>query len=403
MTGGYIRTIDDMERLYYSRAGLQMLGEDDVSSVIAKVDAPVITSTTGVYNPIYGAYAWRQLNMEANVFGVLPKVAWTRSGWRVITARSAALATGTGVAENAALPESFKPTFAQVYAKPKTCANVFEVSEVQEHLATLGGDDAIANIEEMRRYTMAEHVEALNYQLVGTTGTVAGYNLESLDRICGSYSELSAHDAAGAAYGAGDLDPYGATTGDFNRDAGAGWTDAQVLHNTYVLRPLTDDLIRSVMQLTQNAGAKSTMWLTGNDTANDIAGLYSSQVRYMGEATIKGGINGVETLYGNAGIDGGRRVSTLYGLPIIISKDVVKDAAGVGKSRLMLLDTSNPEGFDSPRLFLKVAKPTQYFEAGMNAGTPFAVNKFSDKGMFRTMGELICTFFGVQGKVMDLS
>lgn len=395
MGSGYVRTIEDLERLYYTKAGISLLGEDDVVSSIAK-DDPVKTVTTGVYNPIYGAEAWRQLNMEANAFGVLPKTPWTRSGWRVVTARTTTF-QDTGVAENAALPDSKKPTFAQLSAKPKTIANVFEVSEVQEYLATSGADDATANAEMMRKYAMAEHVEAANYQLLGDSGTLAGYNLESIDRVCGSYDELTnSNDAAGNPFTAGDLDIYGQ-----DRDAGVSWTDTQVVHNGGVLRPLTDDVIRQVMQQTQNYGAKSTMWLTGNDTANDIAGLYSTQVRYVGEAVVAGSVNGVQVAYGNAGIEGGRRVATLYGLPIIISKNTVADTTA-GKSRLYLLDTSNPEGFDAPRLFLKVAKPTQYFEAGINTGTPFAINKFSDKGLFRTMGELVCTFFAVQGKVKDL-
>ncbi|MFZ5988549.1 MAG: SU10 major capsid protein [Bacillota bacterium] len=391
---GYIRTIEDLERLYYTKAGMHLLGEDDVVSVIAKADDPVKTTTTGVYNAIYGAQAWAQLNMEANAWGVLPKLPWSRSGWRVITDRSAGYSE-TGVAENATLPESTKPIFAQLSTKPKTMASIFEVSETQEYLTQV--DDATTNMEQQRQYKMREHVEAANVQLLGDSGTVAGNNMESIDRIVGSNNELvNAKDATGAVFDANDLDIYGQ-----DRDAGASWVDAQVVHNNGNLRILTDDLIRDVMYKTQNAGAESTFFLTGNDTANDITGLYSSQVRYIGEATVSGSVNGVQVTYGKEGIASGRRVFTIYGYPIIISKNTVTDTSS-GKSRLYLLDASNPEGYDFSRLFIKVAKPTQYFEAGINSGTPFAINKFSDKGLFRTMSEVICTFFKVQGKVRDL-
>ncbi len=30
-----------------------------------------------------GAYAWAQLNLEANPFGILPKHPWDKSGWRL--------------------------------------------------------------------------------------------------------------------------------------------------------------------------------------------------------------------------------------------------------------------------------------------------------------------------------
>lgn len=392
---GYIRTIEDLERLYYTRAGLHLLGEDDTAAVIAKADDPVTTTTPGVYNAIYGAQAWAQLNMEANAWGVLPKLPWTRAGWRVITTRSAGYAS-TGVAENATLPESTKPNWVQLSTKPKTMASVFEVSEVQDYIVNM--EDATASMEQLRQYKMREHVEAANVQLLADSGTVAGNNLESIDRIVGSNAELEdAKDATGVPFNPGDLDIYGQ-----DRDAGPGWTDAQVFHNDGVLRPLTDDLIRGVMQETQNAGAESTFFLTGNDTASNIFGLYAGSVRYVGEATASGSVNGIKVAYGKDGISAGRRISTLYGYPIIISKDTITDTAA-GKSRLYLLDTSNPEGYDYSRLFIKVAKPTQYFEAGINTGTPFAINKLSDKGLFRTMGEVICTFFKAQGKIRDIA
>ena len=38
-----------------------------------KADAPVISSTTAVYNRIYGEMAWELLNNVAKTFSVLPK------------------------------------------------------------------------------------------------------------------------------------------------------------------------------------------------------------------------------------------------------------------------------------------------------------------------------------------
>ena len=72
-----VRTIDELEALYYGYN----------RNLIRKADAPVVTSTSGVFNAIFGAYAWAQLNLEANAFGILPKHVWDKSGWRVITAR----------------------------------------------------------------------------------------------------------------------------------------------------------------------------------------------------------------------------------------------------------------------------------------------------------------------------
>ena len=48
-------------------------------------------------------------------------------------------------------------------------------------------------------------------------------------------------------------------------------------------------------------------------------------------------VNGVET---EQGLDAGMRISTLYSIPMIASKDVTKDTI----SRMYFLDTSDPEG-----------------------------------------------------------
>jgi len=372
----YVKTIEDLENLYYGKG----------AEYIAKADAPVLSTTTGVYNAVYGAQVWAQLNQEANAFGILPKYPWTRSGWRVITARSSASVIG-GVAENATLPETTKPSFLEVSTKPKTVVHTFDVSEVQEFLATESDDDAIGDMAFMRQYKGIEHKEYINKMLLMDVDTLAGDNFESIDRVCSAYSEVNA-----GLCGANDADIYG-----IDRDAAASWADAYVSHNSGTDRSLTDEIIRTAMYNVRTNGGNTTVLLTGEDTYSVIQGLYDPQVRYsvLGEATVKIGVNGIDT---KDGINVGIHVASLYGVPIITSKDVAKDTI----SRIYLLDTSDPEGFGIPRLGFKVAKPTQYFEAGISMGDPFSINRLGNEGMYRTMGELICTFFKAQGKIRDL-
>ena len=83
-----IQTIQELEQYFYG------VGADN----ILKVDAPVLTTTTGVFNAVFGKFIWDQFNQEANVFGVLPKVVWRKSGWRLATARAGSTADG-GVSE----------------------------------------------------------------------------------------------------------------------------------------------------------------------------------------------------------------------------------------------------------------------------------------------------------------
>ena len=375
----YIRSITDMEKLYYSPVG---------AKYIAKADAPVLTTTTGVYNAIYGAQVWAQLNQEANVFGVLPKTPWTRSGWRVITARAAT--SGGGVAENGTLPDTLKPTFQEISTKPKTVAHTFDVSEVQQFLAEESEDDAIGGMEMMRSLMGIHHKEMMNVMLMTNVTTVASNNLESVDRVASSYAEVT---------NCGDVDANDADIYGLDRDAAASWADAYVDENANVDRDLTDEMIRTGLRTVKQQGGNTTVIVTGYDTYAKIQGLYEPSVRYMpiGEATAKVGVNGIQT---EAGLGFGVNVATLYGIPLILSKDTVKDTI----SRIYFLDTSDPEGFGKPRLGIDVAKPTQYFEAGMYASNkdPFGIDRLGTEGMYRTMAELKCRFFKAQGKIRDL-
>ena len=379
--GHEIKTIQDMEKLYYSSKG---------AAIINKADDPVLSTTSNVYDPIYGAQVWGQFNTEANALGILAKTVWTNSGWRVLTARAAA--SGGGVSENANLPYTIKPSWYKLSTKPKTIAHTFEVSEVQEFLAAEAQDDGTGDLSNMRTIMGVHHREMMNVMLLTDVDTLAGYNLESIDRICSSKSESDA-----GLMTAGDNDIYGID----RSDATYSWADAQVDHASGVDRIITDDLIREMIRDTlPAAGANTTLGITGTDTLSEIESLYQTQARYnrndaLGTSDVQLTVNGVQTA---KGINAGIQITSVYNIPLFTSKDVTKDSL----SRLYLLDTSNPEGFTVPRLALDIAKPTQYFEAGMKKGDPFAINKFGNKGMYRTMAELKCKFFAVQGKIRDL-
>ena len=388
-----ITTVEEMERLYYSPMGAEF---------IRKADAPMLTATAGIYNPVYGALVWAQLNQEANVFGCLPKYVWTRSGWRIITSR--AESAGKGVAEAGALPESVKPTFEQLYTKPKTYPTVFEVSEVQQFMAAESQDDAFGSVEQMRVLMGIHHKEMINKMLlhdVFADATAAGanrdatedsdnwFNFETLDRIISSQAE------EGHRGGSHDnwYDPY---DGAIDKEASTKY-DSTVLENNDTDRDLTDDLVRSLIQSAREAGGNPSVFVTGHDTYSKLMGLYTTYVRYspLGESKVSVSVNGIGSPEGYPiGLD----IPSLYGIPIIISKDVPKDVL----SRIYLLDISDPEGFGVPRLGIQIAKPTQYFEAGMLTGNPFAIDKLSNKGMYRTMAQVICRHFPAQAKLEDI-
>jgi hypothetical protein len=371
MAREYIRTIQDLEERYYGRG----------AGYIQKSDAPVISTTTGVYNAVYGKKVWINLNLEANVWGVLPKKPWDRSGWRCITARASATVTG-GVAENGTLPETIKPTWAELSTKPKTMAHNFDASEVMQFLGFI--DDSLGDtMAHIREYMSKEHVEHLNKALITQNGTLAGNNLESIDRIIGSYGEITnCTDSADQAYTAGDLDIY---TQD--RDADVPWNDGYVSHASGTDRTLTLALIDTAFQNIWTNGGNPKVILTGYDTLMRIQQLLQSQQRFMEVKRVAPSINGITGVEGH---EAGFMVATYNGVPIIPIKDCVKDTI----SRIYFID--------SDYMWIRVAKPTQYFESGIESGDPFGINRLGQEGMFRTMAEPICSFFKAQGKIRDL-
>ena len=356
--------------------------------MVNKANAPVISTTTGVYNAIYGAQAFSQLNNEANAFALLPKLPWDKSGWRVISADAGSTATG-GVTENGTIPDTIKPTFAEVETKAKQVVHTFDVSYLQEGYVQKG-DDALGDMEFLRGYFATLHAKRINEMLLVDGDTLAGNNFESIDRVTASSAYATA-----VSWTTGDEDIYG-----IDRSANS-WADAVVEHNSGTDRDITDDLIRSTLSTIENNGGRTNIMLTGNDTKYRIFGLYNNQVRYPGvlnqDTLVNIGINGVNT---EEGIGVGMRVATIYGIPLFSSQAVQKDTI----SRIYLLDTTENESTGVPRLYMKMLYPTLYFESGMSANMPdpFAINRTGTQGLYFTAGELICTFFKAQGSIRDL-
>jgi len=223
----------------------------------------------------------------------------------------------------------------------------------------------------------------------GTGGAYAGKGgFETIDRVIASDSEEDAFGGGGSAY----YDIFG-----LDRDD-ASTFDSIVNHNSGTDRALSDSLIRTVIYDVKANGGNTTVINTHYDTARTAIALYSDQVRYnvIGEATVQVGVNGIQT---EDGINVGIRIATIYMIPMIESKDVTQDTIG----RMYFLDTSDPEGSGKPRLSLDISHPTQYFQAGVDDNTPFVIDKFTTKGMYRTNGEIRCTSLNAQGKLRDLS
>jgi len=384
---GYLRTIEDMERLYYG-AGAGQNAWAYAGTDLLKADSPLMSTTTGTYQAIFGRKVWSQLNQEFNAFSILPKKPWEKSGWRVVTAKPDST-KGGGVPENATLPDTTKPTFLHVNDKPRTVAHTFDLTETAMFLADK--DDGLGDARAVMKMEMAKHhAETINLMLLKDidTRTTTLNDFESLDRITSSsFTEATSfgdvsHEADHDTY---NITRAGATAGssqwyDANVDAGATGTERALTLN------IMDGMFRQVWE----TGGQPKVILTGYDTLEKIQQLLQPQQRFTEMKKVVPGVNGVK---GVPGMEAGFIVATYNGVPLIPSKDVHAPAGGI--SRMYYLDTDY--------LYFCTAKPTLYHESGIETGDPFGINRLGQMGLFHTMGNLWQLFFKAHGKVRDLS
>ena len=341
---------------------------------IRKANAPVITSTTGIRNILYGATLNSQVVTEANAFSILPKKPW-KSGYRAITA--AGLTTGGDVTETGAVPDTLKPTFAAVDVTPHRIQRSTNISETE---MLLEGKDDTVKWSDIINYTASEFKNTLNRNILADADGAAtdGTIITPLDRIIGSYDEVADTELT-----TNEGDVYG-----LDRDTEATWTDANVSHGgssgTETDRTLTLGLIDDVIAACEPYwdSDKNKVILTGYDTAARIAQLERPKEVYPTDAYVEFTVEGIKVKGKEAGIP----VATYNGIPIIRSNNVVKDTI----SRIYILDLDH--------ISLDTLKPISYIETT----DPFVQNTFGKEGVFSWIGEIWCDRFAAQGKVRGL-
>jgi len=348
------------------------------TSMIRKAVEVTETAGSGTHwEPIYGKKVWSWLNLEANLFALLPKEPWVKSGWRVLT--TAAHTSGGGINESTtggAVPAAATLTFLQVSTKPKNVAHTFDIGELAEFLG--GVDDAVDLLPFYREEIGKEHAFCINLMLGQDVDTPASYNFESIDRVVSSNEE-----GANLCTATTDPDMYGAT----GRSGGTTW-DAYVNENDDTDRDLTLTLIDTTLQNVWDNGGLPKVILTRTNTLMRWQQLLEAERRFMDSARVVptfGGVRGPAP-----GVEAGFMVATYFGIPIIPSQHVQnRDTIG----SITFLDTD----------FVKfaVAKPTTYVESGTGAGFLYRA-LFAVEGMYQTMGELRAYAFKKHGKLVDL-
>ena len=345
---------------------------------IMKSAGAVTSSTANVWNKVFGAVLWNQIPLIAPSFGVLPTVEWERSGIRVITDFMASISAGIPTSEGA-VPASVKPDIITMSVDPKEYTLTQNITDVILALSNTADDVGVNAVS--LRMAFGKHyltnLERMIHDDSGTEGTTpSGFWHRFVDII---------HDA-GVIYGVDRSAPANA------------WAKALV-NTSSTLRVPDIDFVNKMKALIERQGVKPNVIITSPlDTA-----YFRSQadnkmfLSILDSKPIKIGINGIET---NDGYGVGVLVNQLYGLPIIESPFVgaTGGSVGPGETRLPNIYVITTE-FGGEVIFGKMLLiPTVYHESNI----PLAQNFFGTRIAYRTVGNLVCRRFNVQGKINAL-
>ncbi len=410
-----LQTIDELVNYTYNRT------PDEIMKAGFSTGDP---GAGGNYNPLFGAMAWANFNLEANIFAALPKYVWDFSGWRIF-ADKAPLITETlagdsivgqidpkgGTLEGGFIAEALKPDVEEVTVKPKTLQYVFEASELLEQLVDNSRDDNYGSLAQQRVYASDQFKERVNLMLteIPTDDTADEVshrlNLESLDRIVASFAEYTFEDHATVA---NNYNPWFTANGD-GIDRTTNTYDATVVSPSGTIGTpdvITDAIIRDVLAKVRIAGGKEpTVMIGGQDTYSEIQSIYMNAYRIQNTADLRTefsvGVNGVDTFTGTGA---GLHLSTIYGLPFIPSKDTTESAEGDVGDLFILNTSADKNAPNKPLIGLQVLKPIVYYEAGKRQqGYPFINESYNDRALYNMLAETTCRNFKAQAKVRDIA
>lgn len=345
---------------------------------LQKSDSPVLTTVAAMFNAVFGRTAFSQLNEDHITLKALPKVQFSRTGWRIKTARGFTIGQ-RGVAEGGNVGNAVRPTIVQVSTRPKT----MDLSVATSRVYDLLNEDDKLEVTWLMENLMTDHMKDMNSALLAPNTTAAGNNFESIDRVCSSAAEIAAFTALEA----GDIDMYG-----LDRDSASvldAYVDLKADDGASDLRNVSIPMLRNAHQnIYTTSGKKPNMIITGADQANNITNLFQSETRFsnLPETRVSFGIDG---MYNTGGQELGLTVYSFDQIPVIVDADVFKEASG--GSRIYFINTDT--------LFLSMLENTRVTTLDRLT----VLQSYDTKVNVHTIGELICTQFNANGKIRDLN
>lgn len=391
MTRDFIETINDYEEAYgtsdsaggnWGRLAFNNMGLARYGSRMSKIDAPMLTTTSGVRQPIVGPQIWANLNTERSLFAALRGKEWSETGIRVITAYPGTKIRGVAEATSP-VGDTVLPSFSQYFPTIKIMETPFNQSLISMYHGKIAEN---VTWEQFRDFMGINHAKGINQTFNATNATPASNDFESIDRIVAANAEIGVQTGVGA----NDLDIFG-----LDRDAGASFADAQILQNANTDRDLSLRLLNTLRRVTMNASGDynpaNYFWYTGLDTYQNWTELLQPQQRFDEKTGSFSPLNGV-----HLGTEGTKETTFLLSVydssPIILSQDAPKTSDTL--SRVFMIHKDHT--------WKQIVQPTVYRQVGVGTGQELLTSTYTNEGLFYTVAELVTNFFGANGKLMDL-
>ncbi|MEE6210846.1 hypothetical protein U3A55_11875 [Salarchaeum sp. III] len=377
--------------------------------------ASYTTNDAALVNDLFGAALYVQSNLEANGYGVLPKV--DRSGANIeanqplpLTFRAAhspPALQSTG--EGAALPDGRKYSTEEVSADVKTSEATIEQSHLQQVQADILDGvpwDELTRVDELFQELAIDRDGVMAAVSANNSGYASRTKITELDRIIASGGEeTNAQDTSDTAYSDGDLDIY-----DIDRSA-ASWADAFVDYTSDgSVRQLTESLMDAFLASFFDYGSASrenVVILTGRNTARVLSELQSDStdgvqavVNYDADDVGRDQIEDAQTVMGVPTMTNSRHYK---GIPIVPSQHAPAD--GLERIYVIPTDTTSVGGAEVPRIGVEEVATPHYEElTGDNPeNAPYlSQGKKKNAAYYLQSHEVVCRDFSATGKLRDI-
>jgi len=333
--------------------------------------ANIAITSTGAWNPVYGALVHNLVSSHPGAFAALPQNPWRRTGFRVKSA--AGKSSNLGRAEGAVVGTPAVPTYFEIEPTPKTAEYPTEVTEVYRAFT----ENDIVTVQQILHDVEIEYAKAMDDDILQDVDTLASLDFESIDR----WTESSTAQA-GIGFTAGDEDLHGV-----DRSVNT-FFNSNIFHNSAVNRTLTISLVN---QLAQAARPFWDSWdeqfyVTGDDTYRRWSELEEAKQRFATDTFQFDAALGLSSARGNA--EAGFKIHTWEQRPVVITDKVTVESGGI--SRIYLLDKTAG--------YIGVAVPMQF----VTSDNPLIVGHVQRSALYM-IGEAVCNNPKKIAQLRDLS